>query len=118
MTLLTFWGYGCGPCRVEAPYLTRLLDKYAARGFAVVAVNAWGDPVEKVRSFVKRGGLKQKMLMDGRSVAKRQYAVLGFPTAYWIDHRGVVIAQEVGFRPESLPIMERRIEELLAAKKN
>ena len=116
VALLTFWGYGCGPCRTEAPHLTKLLEKYGERGFEVVAVNAWNEPAATVRDFVERSALKQRILLMGQNVARTKYSVRAYPTAFWIDHRGVVVEREVGFLPTSVPEMERRIEQLLVAR--
>ena len=51
----------------------------------------------------------------GSDVAEK-YAVLGFPTTYWIDHTGKVVGRKVGFDPSHFPAMEKRVEELLAAR--
>jgi hypothetical protein len=66
---------------------------------------------------VQKAGLKQTVLLQGGGVARKQYAVRGYPTSYWIDHQGTVIDKQVGFRASHVPAMERRIEKLLAAAK-
>jgi len=115
VTLLSFWAYGCGPCRTEAPYLSRLQEEYGQKGFTVVAVNGWNEPRDMVQGFVTRAKLKQPVLLMGNVVAGQQYMVRGYPTSFWIDHEGKVIDREVGFNPAEFPAMRTRIEQLLAA---
>ncbi len=66
---------------------------------------------------MKKAGLKQTVLLHGGDVARKQYAVRGYPTSYWIDDQGTVIHKEVGFTPSHVPAMEKRIEELLSNTK-
>lgn len=115
VVLLSFWAKGCGPCRREAPYLSKLQEEFGEKGFTVMAVNGWDESKKVVSRFVKRGNLKQPILLMGGSVAQEQYSVPGFPASFWIDHKGKIVHREVGFRPEDFPAMRKRAAEMLAA---
>ncbi|MBI4601037.1 MAG: TlpA family protein disulfide reductase [Planctomycetes bacterium] len=117
VTLLSFWGYGCPPCRTEAPYLSKLVERYGDKGLAVIAVNAYDEDKGLVKSFVENLGLKQRVLLKGGATARQKFQVTGFPTVFWIDHRWKIVHKEVGFLPASFPAMEARAEALLAAAK-
>jgi thiol-disulfide isomerase/thioredoxin len=117
VTLLAFWGYGCPPCRAEAPYLTKLQETYGDRGFTVLAVNAYDEPRELVRTFVEQAGLKHPILLGGGRVARDLYHVRGLPASLWIDRAGNVVARESGFSPSSFPRMEARVKEMIGAGK-
>lgn len=113
VVLLSFWGYGCGPCRIEAPYLSKLQEKYGDKGFVVFAVNGYDEDKETVQGFVSQQNLKQPVFLMGRNVAREKYKVSGFPTNFWIDHQGKVVHKEVGFSPDYFPAMEARVKKLL-----
>lgn len=110
--LITFWGLACGPCRKEAPYLSRLDEKYS-QTFSIVAVNGYNDDIAAVAEYVAAVKLTHPVLLQGRSVADDLYFVGAYPTTFWVDHRGKVIGYEIGFR--SVESLERRIQELLDA---
>ena len=115
--LLTFWGYGCPPCRKEAPYLTKLQETYGEKGFTVMAVNAYDEPRGVVEHFMKREGLKHPMLLQGGSVARDVYNVTSFPTSFWIDAEGYIVGRpEVGFSPQKYPSMVEKVESMLGAR--
>ena len=79
----------------------------------VLGVNAWDEPKHEVAKFVEEQKLAYRILLDGAEV-KERYELLGVPTVFWVDHQGVMVDIEVGFRgPESL---ERKTTRLLAAK--
>ena len=55
----------------------------------MLAVNAWDEPKEKVARFAKDNKLKQRILLDGKSVAL-EYGDAGIPTTFWIDREGMI----------------------------
>ena len=79
----------------------------------VLAVNGYNEPRETVAGFVRDKGLKQKVLLGGRQVALQAYGVKGFPTSFFIDRAGNVVASEVGFSPAGARGFEARIQEIL-----
>jgi hypothetical protein len=95
--------------------LTKLQDKYASKGFTVMAVNGYDEPKDEVEGFMTKNKLTHPVLLLGGKVALDVYGVEGFPTAFWIDHQGRIVGREVGFEPGHVPAMEKRIERLLAA---
>lgn len=113
VVLLAFWGHGCVHCRKEAPYLSKLQEKYGQKGFTVIAVNGYDEPRSVVEAFVKKEKLLQPVLLMGGTVARRLYGVTGFPTCFWIDPQGRIVKKEVGFTPARFPEMEARLESLL-----
>jgi len=106
--LLAFWGYGCASCHAEAPHLSQLAEEHAKEGLGVLAVNAWNDDPAVVKKFVKRGRLKQRVLLEGEAVAQA-YGALSVPTTLWIDRNGVVVDTESGFDAASLAAKTERL---------
>jgi peroxiredoxin len=109
--MLVFWGMGCRLCRTEAPHLTELHQKYAARGFTVLAVEAFDNDAEDVKTYLAEQGLHHPVVVKGAQVSGSLYAVGGLPRAYWIDKAGQVVGRQTGFAGREA--LEKKIEELI-----
>jgi len=96
--------------------LTKFQDKFASKGFTVMAVNGYDESKEEVQEFVNDKKLKHPILLKGGETALKLYGVEGYPTSFWINHEGRIVGKEVGFSPEMEPAIEKRIEKLLAAR--
>lgn len=114
VAILSFWGVGCGPCRQEAPHLTRFAEKFASRGLAVIAVNGYDETRDQVADFAKEAELRHTILLMGGKVASELFGVEAYPTLFWVRHDGKIVGREVGFDPALVPALEQRIEGLLA----
>ncbi len=88
--------------------MSGLVEKHAADGLVVLAVNAWDDEAGIVRRFVKRGKLKQRVLLKGGSVAKT-YGVKSVPTTLWIDREGRIVDTDLGFDKAGLMEKTQRL---------
>ncbi len=108
--LVTFWGVACGPCRREAPHLTRMHEKYGS-DLAIVAVNGYDESREKVSAFAEEKELQHVIVLDGRTVAKDLYRVGAYPTTFWINRDGIVEDYEVDF--DTSAALERRVTAML-----
>jgi hypothetical protein len=71
---------------------------------------------EQVAEFARRNKLTHRILLGGERVSERYEVEKIFPTTFWIDHRGIVVRREVGFRPEMKKEIEQMILELLRAR--
>ena len=89
--LLIFWTTWCGVCDAEMPMYRALAERYAARGLAVVAVNAdrEGDVPALVRAHRDARGLPFPIALDDRSMVRR-FRVEMFPHLVLIDAAGQI----------------------------
>lgn len=110
-TLITFWGLACGPCRQEAPHLSRVQATYGSQRIRVVAVNAYGDQQSDVEKYVQEEGLTHTFVLNGEKLAKEVYRVGAYPTTFFVDGTGKVVSYEVGFFSETR--LRRQVEKLL-----
>ncbi|MEO1619355.1 MAG: TlpA disulfide reductase family protein [Planctomycetota bacterium] len=108
--LITFWGLACGPCRQEAPWLTRYHKQYVDRGFLILAVNAYDDSRDDVQQYVDSKKLEHAISLGGSDIAD-VYQVSAYPTSFWINRSGEVIDYDIGFsNPDRI---ERKLLQLI-----
>ncbi len=71
-----------------------------------------------MESFVREKGLKQKVLLQGKKVAREMYLVNGpsppGSSSFFIDRSGTVVERVVGFGPEKAEAFKSKIRQLLA----
>lgn len=101
--LVNFWATWCGPCRIEMPIMER---KYRAfkdsEKFVILAIDVKDDSgIDAVRTFLSELGLTFPVLLDSEGNTETAYHVLGLPTSFFIDRRGVIRASRVGSMSEA-----------------
>lgn len=88
--LVNFWVSWCGPCRLEAPDLQAVYEKYGDR-IDVYGVNvAQTDRLDDVRRFVGHYGIRYPVLLDTDAIAADAYRVSVFPTSFLLDRNGTI----------------------------
>jgi peroxiredoxin len=105
--LLNFWATWCGPCRVEMPEFQRQYERYADRGFSILAVNH-SETSAVVSDFQEAFALTFPLAMDERGQIQRQYGIFSYPSTFLIDPDGRIITRHFG------PLTVDQIDELLA----
>lgn len=94
VVVLYFWTNSCcGGSLKESlePVFQRNKDK----GLAVIAVNEYNAPKE-VASLAVKDRLSLPILLDSDSTWARDYLVFAYPTAFIIDHNGIVRQKILG----------------------
>ncbi|MDF2680209.1 MAG: TlpA family protein disulfide reductase [Brevibacillus sp.] len=94
--ILNFWASWCGPCRMEAPDLQRLHEKYKNQVdfYGVNATN--NDSPEAAAAFVQAYKLSFPIPMDVAGTVSNRYLIQAFPTTYLVDTQGVVRKKIIG----------------------
>ncbi|HUM05690.1 MAG TPA: TlpA disulfide reductase family protein [Terriglobales bacterium] len=100
--LLNFWATWCGPCKIEMPWFVELQKEYGPEGFEVVGV-AMDDPAdeEEIAKFAKDLGVNYTVLV-GTDAVGDSYNVNVFPTTFFIDRDGKLVAREFGLQSRSV----------------
>jgi len=88
VVILDFWATWCGPCRVSMPILDRIQAEYAGK-LSVLAVNL-RETKGVVREYILEESLHSEVLLDEDGSIASQYGVVGIPTQYLIDQKGIV----------------------------
>jgi cytochrome c biogenesis protein CcmG/thiol:disulfide interchange protein DsbE len=96
VVLVNLWATWCPPCKAEMPTLQAFHDKYADKGFTVIAIND-GDPTSDVLQFVKDYQLTFPVWLDPTySATEDAFKTLNLPSSFVIDREGIVSLSWVG----------------------
>jgi cytochrome c biogenesis protein CcmG, thiol:disulfide interchange protein DsbE len=109
---LDFWASWCGPCRQSFPWMQRVQQRYADRGFLVVAVNL--DHTRKdADRFLAGFSHDFTVRFDAAGELPTRLKVQAMPTSLLLDVAGNVVATHSGFKPTEEREYEAEIERLL-----
>ena len=93
--VIHFWASWCAPCFREMDALESLLGEYRARGLAPVSVNV-GEPEGVVADALRNRTVSYPVLLDTDSTTARLYGVVGLPTTFVLDRKGVTAVKVLG----------------------
>lgn len=107
VVLLVFWGSWCGACMAAIPRERALVEKFQGRPFAIVGVNS-DSMKERARRAVTQERISWRSFWNGTdNHISNAWNVKGWPTAYLIDHRGVI--------RQRVFVQDEKIAEIVAA---
>jgi thiol-disulfide isomerase/thioredoxin len=112
VVLVDFWATWCQPCKKEMPGYQKLLDRYGARGFAVVGfkfdtMKDMEDPVQ----FARKIGVRYPLAVATDDVKQKFGGIEGLPTTMLYDRQGILRTKVVGF--EYTAVIESELKPLL-----
>lgn len=98
VVLIDFWATWCQPCEKEMPGYQKLLDRYGARGFAVVGFKAnMMKDTEDPLKFASRIGVRYPLVVATGDLVRKFGGIEGLPTTMLYDRRGILRAKIIGF---------------------
>jgi peroxiredoxin len=97
VVVLNFWATWCPPCREEMPSMERAHRKLRGEHIVLLAVNV-GESEEQIFEFTGRYPVTFPLPLDLDGAVLRQYPVVGLPTTFVIDPRGMVTHRAIGGR--------------------
>ena len=115
--VVNFWYAACPPCRVEAPDLAALSQKYEGAGASFLGVNIY-DQSETSLAFARKFDIAYPSIIDANSGTAR-LAFAGYappsavPTTLVLDKQGRVAARFLGL-VESPSTLDTIIADLIA----
>ncbi|SMO64475.1 TlpA disulfide reductase family protein [Solitalea koreensis] len=95
--LLDFWASWCIPCRNENPNLTKAMEKFKNRNFAIISISQ-DDKMNDWLKAIHQDGLGWTHLSDLKgwdNTVCRQYYIPSIPFNYLIDPNGKIIAKDL-----------------------
>ncbi|MFJ2818247.1 TlpA family protein disulfide reductase [Streptomyces sp. NPDC087294] len=110
--VVNVWASWCGPCREEAPALTRYQERTKGQGVVVLGLNE-DDSAGAARAFAREYRMSYPSVLDPagkrfRALARGLTSTQGLPVTFVIDPRGRVAATVSG------GIDEKRLAALVA----
>jgi thiol-disulfide isomerase/thioredoxin len=115
--VVNFWYAGCPPCRVEAPQLEALSQKYASEGVAFLGVNLY-DSADTAASFEQDKGVSYPSVLDRDTGSvllafSKTVPPKATPTTLVVDKEGRVAARILGAIPDK-SILDSLISDAVA----
>jgi thiol-disulfide isomerase/thioredoxin len=112
VVVVDFWASWCGPCRMLAPRLSTLKNRFGAQGLSVVGVTT--DDAEQAALFAERHRMTYPSVVDKDGDTNKSWGIVGLPTVVVVDKKGVVREVFVGYDPSGDAKMEQVVKTLLA----
>lgn len=113
VVLINLWASWCPPCRAEMPAIDKVYKAYKDQGLIVLGVNTTNQDNEAAATaFVKELGLTFPILFDRTGLVSERYSLLGLPSSFFVDRKGVIRSIVVG-GPMSETIIRSKVEPLL-----
>ena len=107
IVVVNFWYAGCPPCRLEAPRLNRLADRFRSAGVQFIGVNII-DNAATAASFERTYKSTYPSILDQEGGASVQLAFAAsrppkaVPSTLVLDRKGRVTSRVVGLLNESV----------------
>src|SRR5579863_5507381 len=98
VVLIDFWATWCQPCKKEMPGYQKLVDRYGARGFAVIGFkfDTMMD-VENPILFAKKVGVRYPLAVAADDLKQKFGGIEGLPTTMLYDRQGILRKKIIGF---------------------
>ncbi len=94
--VLNFWASWCAPCKMEMPDFNAKYEELEGE-VVFLMINVTGvDTVEDAKKVITDNGYTFPVFFDTDSQAKNAYGITAFPTTYFIDAEGYLIAYARG----------------------
>lgn len=109
--VVNFWASWCGPCRLEAPELVKLYDKYKDE-VEIYAVNLTSsDSIKGAQAFADEFEFSFPVLLDLDGSIGSRYQVQAVPTTFFVNDKGIIVDQVTGLAPREQ--LEQKFQKLI-----
>ncbi|MEI6653232.1 MAG: TlpA disulfide reductase family protein [Verrucomicrobiota bacterium] len=114
VVLVDFWASWCAPCEASFPCMTRLHDKYAAKGLVIIGIGV-DEEAANYQTFAAKQKAAFTLVHDVSHKAAGFFNPPTMPSSYLVDRKGTIRHIHKGFkRATTEPEYVKEIEALLA----
>ncbi len=93
---VNFWATWCGPCRIELPEMETIWVKREFGDLQIIAISV-GERRDTVETFVAEDvPLSFDVGIDPTGGFNNRFNIIGMPTSYFLDTRGVIRDINIG----------------------
>lgn len=111
VVLLDFWASWCGPCRMANKGLSKIYDKFKAKGFEIYSVSL-DDSKENWQKAVKKDKISWLQVIDPggwETPTAQRWNIYALPTTFLINKEGVLVEMDLEGKA-----LENAIKDLLS----
>lgn len=110
VVVIRFWADWCPFCKSEMKSIEPIYEKYRSKGLVILALNVRQDR-KTAAAFINKLGISYDVLLDEEGETARNYGVIGLPTTFFIDQKGLLHTRIIG--ESSAALFEQIVGELL-----
>lgn len=111
VVIINFWASWCPPCREEAAYLEQTWRKYKDQSVVFIGVD-YVDTEKEALAYIAEFDITYINGPDIGTRIAQAYNIQGVPETYYVARDGTLRGMHIG--PLSSPILDKKIDELLA----
>jgi peroxiredoxin len=118
VVVIDFWASWCHACKLAAPVLEKLYQKYQNRDVIIlgISLDSGFKAEENVRDFIKEYHQTYPILWDDERTSTT-YGIRMVPTTFLLDKDHVIVKEYAGLLPRFEEDLDEQIERLLADQK-
>ena len=95
--VLNFWATWCYYCKMEMPDFNKAYKNYPEVQFLMVnATDGVRETVDKAKTYAENSGFSFDVFYDTKLDAVRKFYVTSFPSTFFIDKDGNIVAKGSG----------------------
>ena len=110
VVLLNFWATWCIPCQLETPLLEETAIRFRTQGVVIIGIDQAEDAAT-VNAYLKRFNVTFPILLDTDLLVTQDYNVVGLPTSFFIDSKGIVRVKNIGMLTRD--VLQQYLSDLL-----
>lgn len=110
-----FWASWCGPCRISFPGLSALREELHDKGFEIYAINL-DENTKDAKKFLEEFKVSYPILQGYNTGVPELFDLMGMPTAYLVDQKGIVQWKHSGFKEKDLSKIKKKILEMISSE--